>query len=297
MKILVFGSMNIDFTYDVDHICKQGETLSSSDLHVYTGGKGLNQAIALAKAGGSVWQAGCIGRDGGVLIEALQQAGVDTSLIRITDDVRTGNAIIQRNVEGDNCILLYGGANRAITKEYVDLVLEHFTAGDFIILQNEINELAYIIDQAYAKGMTVVSNPSPMDETITELDLNKVTYLILNEIEASQILGCSEVKDPDHLILGLNHAYPQQKIVLTLGKSGSVYSDSIQEIHQPIYPVDVVDTTAAGDTFLGFFVAAVSQGEDIVKAMDLASKASSIAVGRSGAAPSIPYLAEVQSQK
>ena len=164
MKVLCFGSLNIDYTYKVDHFVKKGETLSSGSLQVFSGGKGLNQSIALARAGAETYHAGSIGEDGRFLLEQLQDAGVDTRYVTVLETVRTGNAIIQNDKEGDNCILLYGGANQAVTTNQADAVLEHFRKGDFLVLQNEINELAYIMERAHERGMKIVLNPSPMDE-------------------------------------------------------------------------------------------------------------------------------------
>ncbi len=189
MKVLCFGSLNIDYTYKVDHFVKKGETLSSGSLQVFSGGKGLNQSIALARAGAETYHAGSIGEDGRFLLEQLQDAGVDTRYVTVLETVRTGNAIIQNDKEGDNCILLYGGANQAVTTDQADAVLEHFRKGDFLVLQNEINELAYIMERAHERGMKIVLNPSPMDEKIQGLPLGYVDYFMLNEIEASQILG------------------------------------------------------------------------------------------------------------
>ena len=163
MKVLCFGSLNIDYTYKVDHFVGKGETLSSESLQVFSGGKGLNQSIALAKAGARVYHAGAVGEDGRFLLEELEKAGVDVSCVAVRADVRTGNAIIQNDREGDNCILLYGGANQAVKKEQVDEVLTHFDVGDFLVLQNEISELPYIMEQAHEKGMKIILNPSPMD--------------------------------------------------------------------------------------------------------------------------------------
>ena len=135
-----------------------------------------------------VYHAGAVGEDGGFLLEELKGANVDVSHITVRKDIRTGNAIIQNDREGDNCILLYGGANQAITEEQVDVVLECFGAGDFLVLQNEINKLSYLMEQAHKKGMKIVLNPSPMNEKIFTLPLETVDYFLLNEIEAGQIL-------------------------------------------------------------------------------------------------------------
>ena len=294
MKVLSFGSLNIDYVYKLEHFVQKGETISSQALNVFSGGKGLNQSIALAKAGAKVYHAGAIGEDGLFLVKQMEDAGVDISLTKVRTDVRSGNAIIQNDKEGDNCIILYGGANQAITKEQVDETLKNFEEGDYLVLQNEINELPYIVDQAYAKGMKIVLNPSPMNEKILALDLKKISIFMLNEIEAGQILGTDE-RDGQKLAQALLAKFPDAGIVLTMGSAGSVYMDRAQTALQSIYKVKAVDTTAAGDTFTGFFIGGLLEGLPVKEAMDQASRASAIAVSRPGASPSIPTLAETKA--
>lgn len=297
MKVLCFGSLNIDYTYKVDHFVKKGETLSSESLQVFTGGKGLNQSIALAKAGVRTWHAGAVGEDGRFLLREMERAGVNTECVAVLEHVRTGNAIIQNDKEGDNCILLYGGANQAITESQTDAVLQRFDAGDFLLLQNEINGLPYIMEQARAKGMKIVLNPSPMNEKILRLPLEYVDYFLLNEVEAGQLLGqdIEEGVDPEALAASLLRRFPTASIVLTLGGDGSVYMDSQKTVRQPACKVQAVDTTAAGDTFTGFFLGGILRGLSVSEAMASATKAAAIAVTRPGAAPSIPTLAEVEA--
>ncbi|MCP1101938.1 ribokinase [Aequitasia blattaphilus] len=294
MKILVFGALNIDYTYSVDHFVQKGETISSSELSVFSGGKGLNQAIAFSKAGANVYQAGCIGTDGKVLLSTLEEAGVNTSYVHVSQEYRSGNAIIQNDKEGDNCIILYGGSNQEIKKEYVDEVLSHFAEGDYIVLQNEINEMSYIIERAKEVGMVVVLNPSPMDEKVFTFPLACVDYLILNEVEACQLLDIpSEDYNEGEILVSLHEKFPNMKIVLTLGSLGSRYLDNEETVNQSCYKVKAVDTTAAGDTYTGYFIASVIQNKSVKEAMDIASKASAIAVGRKGASSSIPTYNEV----
>lgn len=299
MKVLCFGSLNIDYTYKVDHFVKKGETLSSESLRVFSGGKGLNQAIALARAGADTCHAGAVGEDGLFLLRELQEAGVNTECVRVLENERTGNAIIQNDREGDNCIILYGGANQAISREQADEVLDRFHSGDFLVLQNEINELAYIMEQAHKKGMKIVLNPSPMNEKILTLPLVYVDYFMLNEVEAAQILGreIEESVDGEELARELLKRFPGTAVVLTLGGSGSVYLDGQEIVHQAAYRVKAVDTTAAGDTFTGFFVGGMLRGFSAREAMDIASRAAAIAVSRPGAAPSIPLWEEAVNFK
>ena len=294
MKILCFGSLNIDYTYKVEHFVQKGETISSQSLQVFSGGKGLNQSIALAKAGAEVYHAGAVGTDGGFLLRQLEEAGVNTEHVVVLDKIRTGNAIIQNDKVGDNCIILYGGANQAITREQVERVLKSFNEGDYLLLQNEINELPYIMEKAHRKGMNVILNPSPMDEKMKELPLDDVDYFLLNEVEAGQILDTGET-DGEILAERLLERFPGASIVLTLGSKGSIYADREQKVHQRAYRVRTVDTTAAGDTFTGYFIAETAAGQTLEKVMDLAARASAIAVTRAGAAPSIPWRKEVET--
>ncbi len=297
MKVLCFGSLNIDYTYKVRHFVKKGETLSSDGLNVYGGGKGLNQSVALAKAGTEVYHAGAIGQDGMFLLDMLKDAGAHTEYVKVLDVVRTGNAIIQNDRSGDNCILLYGGANQAITREQVDEVMAHFEKGDYIVLQNEINELGYIMEKAHEKGLVIVLNPSPMNEKISALPLDAVDYFLLNEVEASQILGKETTENEiwEQIAEQLLDRFPHASIVLTMGSDGSVFKNYEETVIQPIYKVQAVDTTAAGDTFTGYFIGGIISGLSAKEAMDQAAKASAIAVTRRGAAPSIPVLSEVQA--
>lgn len=299
MKILSFGSLNIDYVYSVPHFVKKGETLSAKELNVYTGGKGLNQSIALARAGVETYQAGAIGTDGMFLLEQLKEAGVKTDLVKILGDVRTGNAIIQNDDEGDNCIVLFGGANQAITKEQVDEVFKDFTNEDYLLIQNEINELSYIVEKAKEEGMKIILNPSPMNEKIMKLPLDQIDYFILNEIEAMQILEMDKPEEIDGKYIAslLHERFKDATIVLTLGSEGSVCISDDEYVEQSIYKVKAIDTTAAGDTYTGYFIAGILNGKTIKESMDIASKASAIAVTRQGAAPSIPVLEEVEEYK
>lgn len=290
MKVLNYGSLNIDFVYSMEHFVRSGETLSSQKMDIYPGGKGLNQSLALAKSGVETWHAGCVGEDGAFLVDLLKQNGVHTELITQISG-RNGHAIIQRIPDGQNCILLYGGSNLLNTTEQIDKILSNFGEGDYLVLQNEVNEIAYIMEQAHRKKMKIVLNPSPMDEKIHSYPLEHVDYFILNELEAQEMINGTEY-DED-MIDKIAERFPNSKIVLTLGENGSVYKDSECIIRQSIVKVPVVDTTAAGDTFTGFFLGGIVNGLTPKAAMNQAAKAAAIAVSRLGAAPSIPDIGEI----
>lgn len=289
MKVLNIGSMNLDHVYTVDHIVEPGETQSSTQLQLFLGGKGMNQSVALAKAGVEVYQGGMIGADGGVFLDACREYGIHADYIR-TVDARTGHAIIQIDKNAQNCILLYGGANQALTEAYVDEVISQFDSGDILLLQNEVNLLPYIVDRGYAQGMKIVLNPSPFDDKLKAVDMTKISLFLLNEIEGYQLTGCRE---PDAIIDSIRERFPHAAVVLTLGSDGAVYADQSCKHFQPIFPIKAVDTTAAGDTFTGYFIAGLAQGMEIPDILRMSAKASSIAVSRAGAVPSIPYRDEV----
>lgn len=293
MNFLSFGSLNIDMVYDVDHFVQPGETLSGRKLERFCGGKGLNQSLALARAGARVFHAGMIGSDGGMLAERLRANGVELKHLA-TADCPTGHAIIQVDPSGQNCILLFGGANQAIDRNMVDRTIADFAPGDLVLLQNEISCLPYIIEKAHEHGLSVALNPSPYNDNIENCRLELVDYFLLNEVEGEQLTGRS---DPDGILAAMRERFPKAAIVLTLGKAGAVYDDGKLRCSHGIYSVPVVDTTAAGDTFTGFFLASVGRGLSPADALELASKASSLAVSVKGASNSIPTLEQVQNAK
>ena len=291
MKILNFGSCNIDYVYSLDHIVAVGETETSDKLEIFPGGKGLNQSIAAARAGAKVYHAGCVGEDGGLLTDVLSNSGVDLTYLKKIDG-KSGHAIIQLSHKGANSIFLYPGANEAMTKEYIDEVLSHFEKGDILCLQNEINLVDYLVDKAYDKGMRIILNPSPFNEKLDKVDYGKLSFVILNEVEGSAIAGGGN--DPAGILANIKAKYPRLEIVLTLGAKGCVYTDGEREIYHAAFDAPVIDTTAAGDTFTGYFMAELARGKDYPEILKIASAASALAISKKGAAPSIPLLADVQ---
>lgn len=290
MKILNFGSCNIDNVYELDHIVTPGETIASDSLTHFPGGKGLNQSVAIARSGEAVYHAGCIGPDGDFLKNVLTDAGADVSYLQ-TVDTLTGCAIIQVDHGGENSIILYPGANHTIDKPYVDKVLANFDEGDILVLQNEISNLDYIIKKGAEKKMKIVFNPSPFEEKLRNIDLNKISVLILNEIEASAFTGKEE---PNAICDYFVTHYENMAVVLTLGSKGAVYADKNGKVSCPAYSVEVKDTTSAGDTFTGYFISQLVHKTEILKALKYASAAAAIAVSRKGASSSIPSKEELE---
>ncbi|MGN8968319.1 ribokinase [Intestinimonas sp. HCP28S3_D6] len=288
MRVLNFGSLNIDYVYQVDHFVQPGETMSSLSLQVNCGGKGLNQSVALARAGVEVWHAGCIGPEGEFLRDKLTSAGVDTTFVRQVEG-STGHAIIQVDRSGQNSILLYDGANSRITESFVDQVLEHFAPGDVALLQNETSCVGYIMDRAAALGMRIALNAAPANEKLNGLPLEKLSWLLVNEVEGAFLAG---TEDPEEIARVLTARYPKTMLVLTLGVQGSLAVLGQERVRMPARTVKAVDTTAAGDTFTGYFLRGVLDGRSLEESLGLAAAASALAVTRVGAADAVPAYDE-----
>lgn len=290
MKLYNLGSLNIDYVYAVDHFVRGGETLSSRKMEVFPGGKGLNQSIALAKAGARVCHGALVGDGGEFLLNTMSEAGVDIGRIEKVDG-SSGHAIIQVDSRGQNCILLFAGANHKIGEDYIRRFLHDAQPGDVLLLQNEVSALEQIFAVAREKSLQIAFNPSPFGAELLSLPLEQVRWWFCNEIEAAALFGN---EDPDKIAESFTRQYPHSALILTLGSRGSMYIDAHTCHRQQIYPANAVDTTAAGDTFTGYFLAAIAAGQTPEQAMDLAAKASSIAVSRPGASSSIPTLEEVK---
>jgi len=292
IKIINMGSVNIDYVYAVPHFVRAGETLLSNSRQIFPGGKGLNQSIAFARAGANVSHAGKIGDDGDGCLAIMNDAGVDTRLVE-KSAVPTGHAIIQVTGEGENCILLYQGANSMLDESFVDRALESFGEGDILVLQNEVSCIDYAMRAANAKKMRIAFNPSPIDERILGYPLEFVTWFLLNEIEGHALTG---KKEPGEILSSLGEKYAKACIVLTLGEDGACCLSEGKVLRQKARRVSVVDTTAAGDTFTGYFVGSVASGKSLEESLGIASVAASLAVSRTGAAVSIPTMDEVARQ-
>lgn len=294
MKILSFGSLNYDYNYEVDHFHAPKETLAAKSMHRGFGGKGANQSIALARAGLTVYHAGRVGADGQPFIDYLKANRINTEFLIKDDGTSTGHAIIEV-CNGENRILIYGGANQEISTEQIDRTLEHFEAGDWLVLQNEISNLPYLMRTAKQRGLQVFFNAAPFDSNISTYPMECVDILCVNEVEASALAGVDEF-DVDAVLGILHEKYPHTKLLLTAGSQGSYYLDDHDKLFVPCVKVQAVDTTAADDTYSGYFLTGLCRGNNVKVAMEHATKAAGIAVQRKGAAPSIPSIAELGMQ-
>jgi ribokinase len=289
MKILNFGSINIDYVYEVNGFVKPGETIASKGFQTFIGGKGCNQSVALAKAEVAVFHAGNISKSGLFIQSQLEKWGVNTQFVNIVSEA-TGHAIIQVNQHGENAIIIHGGANQTITLEQIETTLNHFEKGDILLLQNEINHLPAIIKKGKKRGLKIFFNPAPMTESVHDFPLDLVDIFIINETEGESLTGESEV---ERILTTMRTKFPKAGILLTLGKKGSIYLAESERIEIVAKKVTAIDTTAAGDTFIGYFIAGLEKGFVTEKALELATKAAAITVTKKGGSVAIPFFNEI----
>lgn len=288
-KIINFGSINIDHVYRVPHLVKPGETLSSLDLVTGLGGKGANQSVAIARAGVSVAHVGRVFKGDTWAVALLASTGVDTDNIALIEGA-SGHAIIQVDDQGENAIVLHGGANQSFSIADIESALNHNQQARYLLMQNETNLLAEAFELAQEKGIKIVLNPAPMTDNIKDLPLAKLDTLIVNRGEAEALCGAADI---DQMTQQMAALAPQTRVVVTLGGDGAMLLANGEVTHMNSPSVDVVDTTGAGDTFVGYFLAGVAEGMNDHDALQRACLAGSIAVTRQGAITAIPDRSEV----
>lgn len=285
MAILNLGSINIDHVYQVPHLPGPGETIASGALTTGLGGKGANQSIAAAKAGADVWHLGAVGPDGDWCVAQLESSGVRVDHVASLE-LPTGHAIIYVDDAGENSIVLFEGANRALEEQAVDAAMNQFDAGDWLLFQNETNLTGTTARKAKAKGLNVAYAAAPFNaEAVAEV-LDQIDLLAVNEIEAAQLAKALGVTIAD---------LPVEKLLVTKGSKGAELRLNDSIISVPAFAVKSVDTTGAGDTFLGYFLATLDKSVPAKEALQFASAAAAIQVTRPGAASAIPELSEIQA--
>jgi len=290
--ILNFGSINIDHIYQVPHFVRPGETLASSNLDTVLGGKGANQSVAIARAGGRVKHLGRACKNDQWVFTYLEACGVDISHVERPDE-SSGHAIIQVDSRGENAIVLHGGANQTFDYASLERAISSCQKGDYFLAQNECNLLNEAIAMALDSELKVVLNPAPMTDYIRQLPLEDLDTLIVNQVEAQDLCG---EHDMDGIILALKKQLPSTRVVITLGGEGAVLISQGSIFKAPAASAKVVDTTAAGDTFVGYFLASLTDGLSEVAALNRACIAAAITVESLGAIPSIPTLEQVNSR-
>jgi len=278
--ILNFGSCNIDHVYTVDAFVRPGETLSSRTYQTFPGGKGLNQSVAIVQAGGACAHIGRIGRDGEWLKGMLHSLGINTDFLTVSTEP-TGHAIIQVTPDGENAIITHGGANHTTTRSEIDSALETTKDTDFVLIQNEIKNVSYIIESAKKRGLQVAFNAAPINNGVEGYPLDALDLLFLNETEAEQL---SRTRGTAEIIRALARKLPETKLIITLGGDGSIYHYKDETLKQIAIDTDqIVDTTGAGDAFVGTFLAHLIKSGIPRKALVEAAKASAECISRKGA--------------
>ena len=285
MTIFNLGSINIDHFYRLPHLPAPGETLAAIGYSIGLGGKGANQSAAAAKAGGQVVHFGAVGPEGGWAVERLRGWGVDTSGIARLD-TPTGHAIIQVDARGENSIVLFPGANRALPFSVVEQALADARPGDTLMLQNETAHQVAAAGMARDRGLRVIYSAAPFDVEAVRAVMKYVSILAVNAVEADQLCAA--------LGVALD-ALDVPELLVTRGADGAEWRGGGTTVIAPPIKVDPVDTTGAGDTFAGYFAAARDSGLDPAAALGLASAAASLKVTRHGTADAIPTRSEVEA--
>ena len=288
-RIFNLGSVNIDHVYQVPHLARAGETLASKSYSRGAGGKGFNQSVALARANANVSHIGCIGEDGDWLRLMLMADGADCNNLN-TSNEPTGHAIIQVVPGGENTIILQCRANWSPTTDMVATALDAARPSDWFLCQNETSCVPEALRLAKVAGLKTAYNAAPANLEMSALALPYVDILIVNETEV-EALGAGNSQQ--NSVARIRAEYPELAVILTLGAGGALWSGPSCQAHAAPPACDVVDTTAAGDTFTGYCLAALMQGLSPVAALEFGCKAAAISVTRAGAAQSIPYWDEL----
>lgn len=288
-KLVNLGSLCIDHVYRVRGLARAGETVASRSHEIFAGGKGLNQSLAASRAGATVRHVGCVGTDGRFLLDTLEEGGVDASGVRVIDDDVSGHAVIQVSDAGENAIVIAGGANRRLTPEDIGRAFDLLEPGDWLLLQNEINDLPAVLELLDGSPARVAFNVAPVDGREQTYDLSRVDLLIVNDIEARALArGRAAQGDDTSVALELSRNFPAMDVVLTAGPEGLVHARAGQLDRIGAFEVAAVDETAAGDAFIGYLVAGLLAGRSLTEALRTASAAGALAVTVVGAASSIP---------
>ncbi|WP_030132354.1 ribokinase [Pseudomonas sp. QTF5] len=300
-KVVVIGSLNMDLVTRAPRLPRGGETLIGQSFTTVSGGKGANQAVAAARLGAQVSMVGCVGSDayGEALRGALLAEQIDCQAVSTVED-SSGVALIVVDDNSQNAIVIVAGANGALTPEVIDRFDAVLQAADVIICQLEVPDatVGHALKRGRELGKTVILNPAPASRPLPADWYASIDYLIPNESEASALSGLpvDSLSTAETAAIRLI-AMGAGKVIITLGSQGSLFADGKRFEHFPAPKVKAVDTTAAGDTFVGGFAAALAAGKSEVEAIRFGQVAAALSVTRAGAQPSIPTLSDVQAFK
>ena len=281
------GSINVDHVYRVPYFVKPGETLQTVSYQRVLGGKGANQSIALSRAGETVRHVGAIGEDHKWIMDEIANSNVGIQCISVLP-VPTGHALIQVDDNAENCILLYPGANEALSLLDLKKSFDEIVVDSWILFQNEMPNLKEMIFLAKSRGAKIAVNPAPFDLKAKDLPYEDIDLLIVNDIEAAELAEARLEGDQSKL----SSICPL--VIITRGTKGAICFHGNETIEVPAFHVEAVDTTGAGDTFVGYILSSIANGMDLSSAMRRASAASALAVTKAGASIAIPTSQEVE---
>jgi len=298
-KIAVIGSSNVDLLMKMDHLPEKGETVTDAEFFQVYGGKGANQAVAAARAGGNVAFVNCVGEDAYTpqMVQNYKNDGIDIRFVFQEKGIASGHALIMIGGQGMNYLSVAPGANYKLTPQKIDEAIPVIDEAAMIVMQYEIPEetIKYIIDLANRKSIPVLWNCAPA----RAFDLSyipKINILVLNEVEAGFLAGMTVENESDaEKAAGVLIAQGVEKVIITLGSKGAFVVTKTEKVSVPAFKVEAVDTTAAGDTFCGAFAVALVEGKSLKEALQFASAAAAISVTRMGAQPSAPTRKEIES--
>lgn len=297
-NVVVVGSLNMDLIVRAPRLPVGGETLAGHDFSTAPGGKGANQAVAAARLGARVAMVGCVGDDayGSELRDGLLAEGIDCSAMDVAGGVPSGIASILVDDAGQNAIVIVAGGNGEMSPARVERHQALLANAEVVIAQLEVPAATVeaTLSRAHALGRTVILNPAPAVGPLPAHWYGMVDYLIPNESEAALLTGLP-VDSPETALRAAQRLLEAgaRRVLITLGRQGVLYADAERHLHVPVAPVVAVDTTAAGDTFVGGFAAGLAEGMSLEAAIALGQQAAALAVTRLGAQPSIPYRHEL----
>lgn len=299
-KILVLGSINMDFAIRVTKLPQVGETIMGKSVHVNAGGKGANQAYAAGKLGGCVSMLGAVGNDeyGEKMLRNLAAANVDISGIKTAERMPTGQAFVMIYDSGDNSIIVNQGANASVSKEMIDANMKYIDECDYLLMQMEIpfETLEYAKNLAVSKGKKIILDPAPAPMDVSDVFWNDITILKPNETELEIISGKKLHTQKEYIeaareLIGKG----VETVILTMGKKGCILVDSEKVQSYPAYKTNCIDTTAAGDAFAAALAVAVCEEKSYEEAINFAQKVSSVVVSVRGAQTSVPWRKDVDN--
>lgn len=289
MKVLNFGSMHLDHVYRISKLLKSGDSAFTKSLETLPGGKGVNQSIAIKRAGVDVIHAGNIGNDGELIYYTLLKEGINVDYVKRSNEV-CGHAIIHRSDEKEHTIVVHSGASKMITMDYIDEVFRDFEKEDILLVQGELNHTDYIIKSAVEKGMKCFFYPAPFLEEFKAYDLSEIETLIIHENDICTLTGIEEEEKAVAYYLKKNNS---NLLVISMNKGLLYYDKKRKETKHTNITMDSHCRTYASDVLIGYFIAGIVQNLPIKEILEKAASAKKIAMKDKNILFTIPYIHDV----